>query len=335
MSRYFQHWRCLLLVFSLFALHGQAQQYKHLLRGFDDNDGIDIRGMGSDEGYTNGTRIELLYQPRKQHSLLAPILPKAGDSSINTYGFGIMQVMYTPNDIKAFYPLPNDYAYAGGLYLAHTFHSANPYKRINLQSEIILGFMGPGSGAEGFQKFIHRTFGFITPRGWNTQMPTDLLFNYNFTVEKQVSNDNPWIDFSIGAQGMAGTMQNSLHLFPLLRFGKKSPYYEGLIQQYTPPTSDKKDWQLYGFIKPGVQLVFYNAFYQGGMLNKHSPFNTNQEPPFTYHHVTPQTVVGRLDFGAVASTGRWSIAASQSLRTSEVKNIRAHSVGTISVQLAW
>lgn len=315
------------------AVCTQAQEYRHLLRGFDDNDGIDIRGMGSDEGYTNGTRIDFLYQPPKQRSLLYGLLPKAGNGSISTYGWGIMQVMYTPNQLKTPFPPADDYPYAGGLFAAHTFHSANPIKNWNLQSEIVLGVMGPPSLAEGFQKFIHNTFNFITPRGWNSQMPTDLLLNYNFTAEKGLFTTNPLIDFSAGTQLAAGTMQNSGYLYGLLRFGKKSSYYSGLIQQYTPPEGDAKRWQLHAILKPGVQMVLYNAMYQGGMFNKESPYRSQALP--RRHSVTPERWVGRFDFGVMASSGKASILFMQSLRTHEVQGIRPHSVGTISLQLAW
>lgn len=333
MSRFLRNTACFLLVMALLQ-PGSAQEYRHVLRGFDDNDGIDLRGMGSDEGYTNGTCIELLFQPRKKNILLTRLLPKAGEGSINTYGFGVMQVMYTPNNIEMPFPPENDYPYAGGLYATHTFHSANPLKKLNLQSQIVLGFMGPGTGAEGFQKFIHRTFGFITPRGWDTQMPTDLLLNYNFTIEKEIASNNDWLDITAGAEAKAGTMENSVHLFPMLRFGKKFSYYSGLIQQFTPPEGAGKRWQLYGIIKPGVEMVLYNAFYQGGMLNKSSPLHSKSDP-FQYHRVDPEMWVGRFDFGAVASTGNLSVYFLQSIRTREVQNIRPHSVGTISVQIAW
>ncbi|MDR6342213.1 hypothetical protein HNQ91_005290 [Filimonas zeae] len=333
MNRQIRYPVWLLVMFLSVAFYPQAQEYKHLLRGFDDNDGIDIRGMGSDEGYTNGTRIDLLYQPAKQRSLLYRLLPKAGDSSITTYGWGIMQVMYTPNQLKTPFPPANDYPYAGGLFAAHTFHSANPLKKLNLQSEIIVGVMGPPSLAEGFQKFIHKTFGFITPRGWDSQMPTDLLLNYNFTVEKGLYDKHSLLDVSAGAQLAAGTMQNSGYVYGLLRLGKRSPYYSGLIQQYTPPPGDAKRWQLHAIIKPGAQLMLYNALFQGGMFNKESPYRGKVHGG--HHSVQPVKWVGRFDFGVMASSGRASVLFMQSLRTREAQGIRPHSVGTISLQLAW
>jgi hypothetical protein len=128
-------------------------------------------------------------------------------------------------------------------------------------------------------------------------------------------------------------MQNSGYLYGLLRLGKKSSYYSGLIQQYTPPEDDAKRWQLHAILKPGVQMVLYNAMYQGGMFNKESPYRSQALP--RRHSVTPERWVGRFDFGVMASSGRASILFMQSLRTHEVQGIRPHSVGTISLQLAW
>lgn len=315
----------------LFALPSKAQSYRHLLRGYDDNDGIDIRGMGTDEGYTNGTRLELLYRPHKARSFLYGVLPKAGDSSINTYGLGVMQVMYSPANLRKVVPDVGEYPYAGGLFAAYTFHSANLVKKLNLQSEIIAGVMGPPSQAAGFQKLVHRIGGFITPKGWASQLPTDLLLNYNFTAEKQVATAGSLLDCAAGTQLSAGTMLNSAHVYTMLRFGRKFSYYSGLIEQYTAPRHTKGNWQLYGICKPGGQLVLYNAMYEGGMLNKRSPFRDKSIP----EPVQPVRWIARLDFGLVASSGDVSMSFMQSLRTREVEEIRPHSVGTISIQIAW
>src|SRR5215470_15014843 len=62
-----------------------------LLRVYEDNDGINIFGHSTDDAYTNGTRIDLFYQPaHRPHGLLGTLAPRAGDSSIDIYGWGIM-----------------------------------------------------------------------------------------------------------------------------------------------------------------------------------------------------------------------------------------------------
>src|SRR5437016_356541 len=83
-----------------------------LLRVYEDNDFLNLSGNGTDNAYTNGTRFDLFYT--KNHPsrfFIDRLLPKAGDSSLNVFGFGIMQIMVTPNDITVPYDQPDDYPY--------------------------------------------------------------------------------------------------------------------------------------------------------------------------------------------------------------------------------
>ncbi|RXK81446.1 lipid A deacylase LpxR family protein [Filimonas effusa] len=327
----------LLLVVSVTALAAQGQEFRHLLKGFDDNDGIDIRGMGTDDGYTNGTGIDLYRPAARPRAFINALMPKAGDSAFNTSGWGIMQVMYTPTEIRTYNPDPNDYHFGGGLYIKHSLHSADKRRKLNLQSELLLGIMGPASLASNFQKLIHSIGGFYTPRGWDHQLPTDLLLNYNFTAEKQLCAIGEGLDINAGGTAMLGSLQTSAQVYTLFRFGKKFSYYEGFIQQYCRPnTPGKKQWQLYGILQPGLQWTGYQAMYQGGLLNSQSPLNNNSKIHGQAHAtMRPEPFLAHLDFGIIASSGGFGILWKQSLRTREVQHMTPRSVGTISVQIAW
>src|ERR1700748_1549253 len=88
----------------------------HMFRIYEDNDGINILGQGTDDAYTNGTRIDYFYTLRHRSRLfLDKVLPHAGDSSVNVYGWGLMQVMYTPDDISNPDYQPDDYPWSGAL----------------------------------------------------------------------------------------------------------------------------------------------------------------------------------------------------------------------------
>src|ERR1700710_364800 len=82
----------------------QAQSTKDtasmLLRIYEDNDFINIYFKGTDNAYTNGTRMDLFYTKKSRpHFFVDRLMPKAGDSSIDIFGWGMNQLMYTPNDI--------------------------------------------------------------------------------------------------------------------------------------------------------------------------------------------------------------------------------------------
>src|SRR5690348_8919024 len=122
----------------------QSQTYRRLFRAYDDNDIINLPGRGTDRGYSNGTRADYFFiNGRSTLFFLNRIMPKAGDSSINTFGFSLMQVIYTPKNVLKRIPERNDYAYAGGLFGTHSLLSLNPVKKYSWQTEVMLGIMGP------------------------------------------------------------------------------------------------------------------------------------------------------------------------------------------------
>src|SRR5258706_5240997 len=78
----------------------QQESPTRLLRIYEDNDCMNVRGLNTDNAYTAGTRIDLFYtKDRPSRFLLDRALPKAGDSSVNTFGWGVMQLIYTPDDL--------------------------------------------------------------------------------------------------------------------------------------------------------------------------------------------------------------------------------------------
>ena len=95
-----------------------------MIRLYEDDDYINFWGCGTDNAYTNGSRIDYFYQlPYHPHGLLGRWALQAGDSSIDIYGWGVMQVMYTPNNIVRTDWQPNDYQYAGALVATHSRYS--------------------------------------------------------------------------------------------------------------------------------------------------------------------------------------------------------------------
>jgi len=64
------------------------------------------------------------------------LLPKAGDSTVNVFGWGLTQLMVTPKDITKTEFQPDDYPFAGSLYVSHTLYSYNPVEKYDFQTEI-------------------------------------------------------------------------------------------------------------------------------------------------------------------------------------------------------
>src|ERR1700748_1408863 len=89
--------------------HAISDTTARLFRIYEDDDFINIRGRGTDNAYTNGTRLDYFYMPRhRPRGVIARAMPKTGDSSVDVYGWGLAQLMYTPNDISSTAYQPDD-----------------------------------------------------------------------------------------------------------------------------------------------------------------------------------------------------------------------------------
>src|SRR5260221_4892787 len=137
-------------------VYGQDSLPSRLFRIYEDNDFLNIRGNGTDNSYSNGTRFDFFYSKTKRSRFFIDrLMPKAGDSSINVYGWSLMQIMVTPNDISTAQYQPDDYPYAGALFVTHSLHSYNAVKKYSFQTELVAGIRGPASFAKEFQTLFH------------------------------------------------------------------------------------------------------------------------------------------------------------------------------------
>lgn len=324
-----------LLGLPLSTVFAQEQPgYKYMFRIYEDNDAINVYDIGSDRGYTNGTRLDLFWQQRKR-SFINKLMPQAGKNSINTHSWSLMQVIITPDNITRRKPDPSDYPYSGALFVTRSMHSANPVKKLSIQSEWVLGVMGPPSLAEETQVLIHRIIAAQRPKGWAYQKPTDLLLNYHFTVSKQLAQYRQWAEIIGSGQVYTGTMINGASLYTTIRLGRMNPYFNGFIQQFTTDKKQSSKWQLYFILQPAAELILHNALLDGGVFNH----DAKQPPSGTEERYIPdikrRKVIARIDIGAVLSKGNFGLSFMQKSSSAMIKGLPAQQVGNISLYLAW
>lgn len=349
---------CLLSIFILlFAgmnnrIDAQEQQASptRLLRIYEDNDFMNVRGQNTDDAYTAGTRIELFYtKSHPSRSLLDRTLPKAGDSSVNIFGWGVMQLIFTPDDIGDPEYQPNDYPWSGVLAATHTLYSYNPQKKYDFQTELVLGVVGPAALAGPTQKFIHRIMQFEQPQGWDHQFRNALLLNINFTAEKQLVALGRNVEVIGGGQVYFGSMQNSIAVYPLIRIGRLTSYFNGFFSQYTGSGSKRRNrLQAYFILKPQTQLMFSNASLQGGLFSTNPNLKegkgvsttgvppqdgTVNQTPQPYHDL--RCVNYSVSYGAVLSAGNFGVSFTQTTASSMLKGLYSHDVENLSVYFAW
>jgi len=320
-------------------LYAQQQEDTRLFRVYEDNDFLNIRGKGTDEAYTNGTRFDLFYTKNHPSSFVVDRkLPHAGDSSINVFGWSLMQVMFTPQDITKTTFQPDDYAYAGGLFVTHSLYSYNPVKKYSYQTELLLGVMGPMALAGQAQTFVHHLIHYKKPMGWDNQLGDDPLININFTAEKQFASYQKWIEVIGGGQVFYGTAMNGVAVYPMVRIGIMHPYFNGYLSQYG--TAKQKGEhkghrvQAYIIVKPEAQVTFTNALLEGGLFSDNTHDISGKEV-VTKPANGLRTIVYSANYGAVVALGNFSMSFIQNSSSPWIKGVYSHEVGNFSMYFVW
>ncbi len=316
----------------------QAQDrnmYDHLFRFTYENDFINVLGKGTDNEYTGGLRIDHFYTKKQvSNSILDRWMLQAGDHAVNTYGWSLMQIAFTPDDLSKTNPDVSDYPYAGGLFLVHTLHSSDPVNKYSIQTELIGGIMGPYSYAAETQERIHRWIHYQLPMGWDKQMPTGLLLNLNMTAEKSIAESGRWLELSAGANARIGTMEDGANVYGLLRVGKMLPYYDGYLSQYGSPLENKPHRsQVYLVVKPGLSWTGYNAFIDGGVFAGKSSYyriSHNEKAPYT----SDRNIHPFGDAGLVFVSGKISASITQRIMSTLLEGYLPHAVGNIAITVS-
>ena len=322
----------LLLYFN--NVSAQKDEPAKMFRFYEENDFFNLRGNGTDKSYSNGTRFDLFYEKQATHGLLHKLMPKAGDSSKNVYGWSLMQIMVTPDNIKSTSYVPGDYYYAGALFVTHSILSYNAKKKYSLQTELLAGIRGPESFAKETQKAIHKLINYQEPMGWDNQLKTQPLFNLRFGVEKNLLSFKDFIELNAGSQLKVGSLMDLATIYPMLRIGKMSPYFEGHLDQYGSFKKNGKQvkTQYYLVVKPSVTFVAYNAMLKGNRENKKKnvyEYGKNETAPSTQNHTID------IQYGVVFAHGNFAISYLQTTTSAYTEGLDQHSFGNLSLYFRW
>lgn len=196
-----------------------------------DNDVI----TGNDNRYTGGLGLVWTSAPtetygeKNLHRRIArffSFLPTVGNEGYRSYvQFRLGTEMYTPTDIKSPEPPPGDHPYAGVIYIDSSLFSVS---RISShQFTLRLGFVGPATGADGFQKWIHEIIDSPIPKGWDTQLKNEpivnLFYQYNRRLLRRAPPDRFGLDFAWNGGAGVGNYYIGANLGLLGRIGYRLP----------------------------------------------------------------------------------------------------------------
>ncbi len=265
-----------LLILGLVVLTSQAVAQKTFLRYNEieivsDNDAYVF--VNKDRYYSNGLFLNYygLIQPEDTIRNRDKIIFKLSFS----------QQIYTPEFIfldTTFKTRP----YAGMLYVKPGFLKVK--EKSVLETDLMIGVVGPASGGGGLQRLYHRILKFPQPIGWDTELTNMLLFNVEARYMQRIYEWEGFDLFGYG-KGRAGTVYNDLATGFSFRGGKynvlKDSKFIGarVADNYTAP-------ELFFFGGYEVKAVLRNSLITGGVAN-----------PDTFIQATPSSFVTSWHLG--------------------------------------
>ncbi len=319
------------------GVFAQEKRMNSLLRIYVDNDFFNIRGRGTDRAYTGGLRFDLFYE-KKNKSILVPGARSNRDSSVYMGQWGIMQAAFTPGNISSPYFQPHDYFYSAALFVNHSQFYYNRAKHYSFQTEFQLGIRGPAAFGQQSQTFFHRAIDYTIPKGWDNQLQNAPLVNANFTFEKQIASPGRRIELIAGVKSFLGTFKTGLSIYPLLRVGIMTPYFDGYIGQVSgkPQSGSQKKnkLQAYLIIRPDIQFVLNNALVSGGAFATRPVLKLDDRTSsIGYSNSGIRHCVYSIDYGVIVSKGRFGLSFIQNTSSEWKKSTYSHEFGNVSLYL--
>jgi hypothetical protein len=231
--------------------------------------------VGTDDGYTNGLYLswyDTEENSRPKPGILASwmmwAMPDAGNRSpvTETAVRSIGQTMITPEDITLEDPPlpPEDLPYAGLLFFSDSYVRAYRDRADRVSS--VIGVVGEYSFAEQTQKFVHKITGSDEPKGWDTQLDDELVFQFGLgSIWRSWVSPGGNADLLLGADAAIGTISSNLGAIAMIRYGegleRNFANTVMLGQRVSNPVSSNEGWYLFGGI--GARYVANQIFLDG------------------------------------------------------------------------
>jgi lipid A 3-O-deacylase len=271
---------------------------------------------GKDNGYTDGIRLSYVSPEANPPELLntvAQYLPTTKNSK-KRYTFALGQSMFTPRDTSTSNPNPQDQPYAGWLYasVGVIADSGKVFDNVMLT----LGMVGPASGAEQTQKFVHKNISDSQrPQGWNHQLKNEpgIILTYERKWREAYKASLLGINFDVMPHvgTNLGNINSDAAIGTTFRLGYNLPFDYGPPR--IRPSLPGSDFfipteKLGGYIFSTFELraVGRNIFLDG---------NSFQNSP----HVHKNTGVGSAQIGVAATYKDFRISYAQVFLTKEYK----------------
>jgi len=231
--------------------------------------------------------------------------------------------------------IKEDVPYAGALTLQATWYAFNDDEFRGF--EITAGVVGPPSLAEQTQKTVHKLIGSSNPKGWDHQLDTEPVINFNYMRKRKIwrRGDPAGLSFDTAINGNVGlgnlVTQASTALE--MRFGHNMP--RGFV--YVP---DPIGWSMHykALLRPANPRAasFYATLVLRGSAFAHNIFldgNTFSDS----HSVDKEPLAGQAIAGLHYERENWGIHLNVLISSDDVDTSKAPAaegqerLGTIDV----
>jgi hypothetical protein len=206
--------------------------------------------------------------------------------------------------------IENDRPYAGWLYTSLGLLTDRREQSHHIDKlELVLGYVGPGSGAQSTQRFVHKLIGSDIPKGWDNQLHHEITVDLQYQREWALPliGDNLDIVPSVGFVLGTGRRDISTGFTVRLGSGLSADFGPPLIRPSTAGSNYfKPNQSFYWYLFAGAQghYVEHNIFLDG---------NTDHDS----HSVRKNSWVGDIQAGVVAGWQNWRLTLTEILRTRE------------------
>ena len=258
--------------------YGQDERtFKKEISLISDNDNYNLQKR--DGYYTNGFNLAFQHIAVPHH--------RYTQKAIMRYEVG--QMIFNPRKYSITDPAEMDRPFAGYLYMKLT--RSRVFKNgSNLQYGLMLGLLGPPSGAQSVQRKYHQLINIYEVRGWGYQLKSEASLNlqarYTYPLlgrpRKGISADLHAV--TKGSLGNAFTNVAGGFLFRvgIIEKTQESAAWNSRIHRVAPSYLNHRE--VYLFFQPEALYQAYNATVEGGMFREDKGPVVARLNPWLYQH---------------------------------------------------
>ncbi|WP_179025159.1 lipid A deacylase LpxR family protein [Shewanella sp. Scap07] len=294
-----------------------------------DNDII----YGDDGNYTNG--MVLGWSANLQQDLTAA--PRwfqwqnkamfNQDVTHQNWGITLTQQMWTPGEIELDTPQPYDRPYAG--YLSIEAFSASYHDSLAQKNWLSVGVIGPASGTEHLQSFVHKITGSSEPKGWDHQIGNQLTLQAAYEIDtllyrQSITEQTQW-ELSGFGHAQAGNFRSQADVGMIVRWGNQLSNNFGHLSQHTGHV---------GNITSVSQSSSWFTYARGFVGYRFNDLTLDGDLSYDSHAELENKQAG-LDIGIVWAQSNWSVAWRFATYTKEYQSDPDRWHGYGSLLFAW